>query len=169
MQNLTIDTKQLDLLIKEFSASDKVVYLALRSALNRTAKWLRTQTTRDMRDSLKIKAALIRRRLKVARIKKTSNGWVINLWLGLNPIPMHDLNPKKTNTGVKAGKYAVEHAFLAKGTVFKRKGKNRLPIEKQFIDIQKQGENALKSSFIDEWQDIFFKEFERYMKAKTKL
>lgn len=168
MLNLQIDPREVDLIIKEFDATEKDVYAAFKSSLNRTARWLKTRAAREMRESVKVKAALLRRRLKIARVNKTSDGWGVKLWLGLNPISYHELNPKQNAVGVKAGAHQIEHAFIAKGVVFKRKGAARLPIEKQYLEIKNQGEKALESSFVDEWQEVFFKEFARYLEMRAR-
>ena len=168
MLEMNINSKELDLTIKEFGAQDKIIAASFRAAINRTARWLRTQATRSVSSELQIKSSIVRHRMKAMKLRRDRNGnWVTGVWFGTNPIPFSYMNPKQTKTGVKAGKYSIEHAFIAKGQVFKRTSRARLPIERQGLEVQKSVGKLFKKDLVDKWPDFFFKEFRRQLEWRT--
>lgn len=165
MIDLQISESGIPRIVDELGATENQCAKALKSTLSKMAKWLQTRTARGLSAELEIQQKIIRRRLKKTSIVATSDGYAIKLWYGLNDISLIHLGARKTKKGVTAGKRKVDGAFIAKGQVFKRAGKSRLPIEKQVVTIQKQGNDYLESA-IDQrdFEAQFFKTFEHELK-----
>lgn len=109
-------------------------------ALNKTARTGRTQAGRLIRQEAPLKAGTVRKQLKVRRATKRALESAVEA--RYKPIPAHEFKPRQTRKGVtvtfnkKRGRTLLPSAFIATGqsgeTVFKRVGRSRLPIKKQF-------------------------------------
>lgn len=156
-------------IVAELQATPNQCTKALRSTLSKMARWLQTRTTKGLSAELQVQQKIIRRRLRKTNIIATSEGYTIRLWYGLNDISLIHLNARETKKGVTAGKRKVDGAFIAKGQVFKRAGKSRLPIEKQAVVIKKQADDYLESA-IDEraFEAQFMKTFEHELRWQTR-
>lgn len=165
MINLQISEQGISQIVDELGATPEQCKKALRSALSKMARWLQTRTTKGLSAELQIQQKIIRRRLKKTNIVTTADGYAIKLWYGLNDISLIHLGARETKKGVTAGKRKVDGAFIAKGQVFKRTGKARLPIEKQVVTIQKQANDYLEGAISQSDFDAqFFKTFEHELK-----
>ena len=103
--------------------------------------------------------------MRKTSIQKTSTGWTVKLWYGLNGISLIHLNARETKKGVTAGKHKRDSAFIAKGQVFKRSGKGRLPIEKQVLEIKEKADSYLDgNAFSDGYQEQFFRTLEHELR-----
>ncbi|EKT4458352.1 phage tail protein [Pseudomonas entomophila] len=141
----------------------KQLDLAAARALRRTAQWLRTHSSREISKELRITQSPIRHRYNVYS-KSTSNE--VKLWVGLRPISVHYLGtPKQTPTGVSVGHRQYDSAFISPmktrhRLVFRRKGRERLPVERVMEDWESPAINAL-----ERWekraQVYFIDQFER--------
>jgi hypothetical protein len=111
----------------------KKLDLAAARALRKTAQWLRTHSTREIARELRITQSPVRHRY-IINSRSTANE--VKLWVGLNPISVHYLGtPEQTPTGVKVGHRAYDDAFISPmktrhRLVWRRKGRERLPIER---------------------------------------
>jgi hypothetical protein len=107
--------------------------LAAARALRKTAQWLRTHSSREIARELSITQSPVRHRYSIYSQSTASE---VKLWVGLQPIGVHYLGtPKQTATGVKVGHREYDDAFIApmkssERLVFRRKGRERLPLEK---------------------------------------
>lgn len=125
----------------------KQLDLAAARALRRTAQWLRTHSSREISKELRITQSPIRHRYNVYS-KSTSNE--VKLWVGLRPISVHYLGtPKQTPTGVSVGHRQYDSAFISPmktrhRLVFRRKGRERLPVERVTEDWESPAMNALE-------------------------
>lgn len=143
--------------------ASKKLDLAAARALRRTAQWLRTHSSREIAKELRITQSPIRHRYNVYS-KSTSNE--VKLWVGLRPISVHYLgDPKQTQTGVSVGHRQYDNAFISPmktshKLVFRRKGRERLPVERVVEDWESPAMNAL-----ERWekraQVHFIEQFER--------
>lgn len=112
--------------------SEKLDIAAAR-ALRKTAQWLRTHSTREIARELRITQSPVRHRY-IINTRSTANE--VKLWVGLNPISVHYLGtPQQTPTGVKVEHRAYDDAFISPmktrhRLVWRRKGRERLPIER---------------------------------------
>lgn len=165
MIDLQISEHGISQIVEELGATPKHCQKALKSTLSKVAKWMQTRTARGLSAELQVQQKIIRRRLKKTSVVNTADGFAIKLWYGLNDISLIHLGAKKTKKGVTAGKRKVDGAFIAKGQVFKRKGKARLPLEKQTVTIQQQGNKYLEKAISQQdFETQFFKTFEHELK-----
>ncbi|HCE6978407.1 TPA: hypothetical protein NHP34_006056 [Pseudomonas aeruginosa] len=121
--------------------------IAAARALRKTAQWLRTHSSREIARELGITQSPVRHRYN---IYSQSTAREVKLWVGLQPIGVHYLGtPKQTPTGVKVGHRDYDDAFISpmkssQRLVFRRKGRERLPIEKVTEDWEGPALGALE-------------------------
>lgn len=152
-------------IVDELNATPAQCQKALKSTLSKMARWLQTRTTKGLSAELQIQQKIIRRRLKKTSVVSTADGFAIKLWYGLNEISLIHLGARETKKGVTAGKRKVAGAFIAKGQVFKRENKSRLPIEKQTVAIQDKANGYLESAIEQrDFDNQFLKTFEHELK-----
>lgn len=135
--------------------------LAAARALRKTAQWLRTHSSREIARELRIAQSPIRHRYNVFSKSTTKE---VKLWVGLRPISVHYLGtPKQTPTGVKVGHRDYDEAFISpmksnQRLVFRRKGRERLPIEKVTEDWEGPALGALErweKRALERFMDLF--------------
>jgi len=125
----------------------KKLDLAAARALRKTAQWLRTHSAREISKELRISESPIRHRYNVYN-QATSKE--VKLWVGLKPISVHYLGkPKQTASGVSVGHRQYDDAFISpmktnQPLVFRRKGRERLPVERVMEDWESEGMTALE-------------------------
>lgn len=142
--------------------ASKKLDLAAARALRRTAQWLRTHSTREISQELRITQSPIRHRYNVFS-RSTANE--VKLWVGLQPISVHYLGtPKQTTDGVAVGHRRYDGAFISPmksshSLVFRRKGRERLPIEMvredwqgPAMDVLERWEKRAHNYFVDEFE-----------------
>lgn len=121
------------------NAARKELDLASDRALRKTAKWLRTHSAREIGRELRIVQRPIRSRFHVYPIRGQQE---TKLWIGLEPLSVHYLgDPRQTPEGVKVGRRDYPHAFVdpmksSSPMVWRRKGRERLPVEKVTLGIE---------------------------------
>lgn len=168
MIDLQIDAGDLDRIAGELAATEVHAAKALNSTLVKMAAWLKTKSVKGLSGHLAIQQKVIRRRLKSFRLQRKAGGSQITVWYGLDPIALIYLQARKANGGVKAsGGRFVPSGFIADGRngnrqVFKRRGKARLPIDKQRVDIEDKSTTYIEDQLLGtaEFEDRFFKTFE---------
>lgn len=132
---------------KSLADLPKKLDLAAARALRKTALWLRTHSTREISRELRITQSPLRHRYQ---IHSRSTVREVKLWVGLQPIGVHYLGtPKQTPTGVAVGHRQYDDAFISpmrstQRLVFRRKGRERLPIEKVTEDWEGPAIGALE-------------------------
>lgn len=125
----------------------KLLDLAAARALRKTANWLRTHSSREIARELGIAQSPIRHRYNVY---SQATAFELKLWVGLEPLSVHSLGtPKQTATGVSVGHREYADAFIApmkssKKLVFRRKGRERLPVEIVKEDWEHEGTTSLE-------------------------
>ena len=102
------------------------------------------------------------------------------VWFGLNPVdpfdlstpPVYSTDRATKQTGVQAGRYRWDGAFMGRRkrgstgqrsddlAVFMRRGKSRLPIVRQFADIDAKGFEIISGSLFPLIADEFYRRFE---------
>lgn len=131
----------------EIGKAAKKLDLAAARALRKTAQWLRTHSSREIAKELRISQSPIRHRFDVFS-QATSRE--VKLWVGLRPLSVHYLGtPKQTATGVSVGHREYEDAFISPmktkhQLVWRRKGRERLPLERVTEDWASEGVTALE-------------------------
>jgi hypothetical protein len=177
MISVEIDARDINRVIRELRATDMQVKRALNSTLRKMASWVKTRSIRGLSSELQIQQKIIRRRLRTIKAKKTPGGGAeVKVWYGLDPIGLIYLGAKQNKQGVRAaGGRQVKGAFIAKmrgggRNVFKRKGKARLPIEKQEADIEGKAERFLDDGLLNSpsFMAQFFKTLTHELKWQTR-
>lgn len=181
MLELQIDPRQLDQLVADVQATDAQVRKALRSTVGKMSTWLRTRAARALSAELQVKQKVLRHRLKNIRLKNSPAGAVGGLWLGLNELDFVHLGGAAQDAqGVRFRSQRFRGAFLGPkpgeisgklgGRAFKRKGPERLPLEKVGLPIEQAANSALQTDVM-EWEKFqaqFFKVLERELRWRTR-
>lgn len=145
--------------------------LAAARALRKTAQWLRTHSSREIARELGITQSPIRHRYN---IYSQSTAREVKLWVGLQPIAVHYLGtPKVTAGGVKVGHREYDDAFISPmksshRMVWRRKGRERLPIEKVTEDWEGPAVSALERwerRAMDRFMELFEQEAAHVLQA----
>ena len=175
MINLVVDAPSLEGVITDLAATEAQVQKALNSTLNKMATWLRSISAKGLSKELAIQQKVIRRRLKLFRLHRNGDGSEVKVWYGLDPIAMIYLQPKQNKQGVRAygGRFS-KSAFIAAGSngnrqVFKRRGKERLPLDKQRADIVDKASIYIEDNLLgtNEFEAQFYKIFEHELQWRT--
>lgn len=167
--NLQIDADQLNRISIDLAATEQQAEKALNSTLPKMAAWLRGRSMKGLPAAVNVQAKIIRRRLKTFRLSRRAGGSEITVWWGLDPVALIYLKAKKTAGGVSAyGGRFVPSGFIARGQndnvqVFKRRGKSRLPIDKQTAPIADKANTYIEDNLLGtaEFEARFFQIFER--------
>ena len=121
--------------------TDKAVKQATLRALNKTARWLRTQVARDTAKSLSIKVSAVKKDLLLLRPNRQHMQAGVALAKHAGVIQAVKLGtPKQMQQGVRTGKRFWSKAFIAtmpsghRG-VFRRRGHARLPIQEMRLVV----------------------------------
>ncbi|HEC0486920.1 phage tail protein [Pseudomonas aeruginosa] len=147
--------------------------LAAARALRKTAQWLRTHSSREIARELGITQSPIRHRYQ---IHSRSTAQEVKLWVGLEPIAVHYLGePRQTTTGVRVGHRQYDDAFISpmksrQRLVWRRKGRERLPIEKVEEDWQGPAMTALERwerRAMDRFVELFEQEARYVLEASA--
>lgn len=176
MINLEIDAKSLDRLVVDLDATDEQAKKALNTTLNKMATWLKGKSAKGLSGELGMQQKIIRRRIKNIGLTRRGNGSEIAVWYGLNPVALIYLQARQTKRGVKAsGGRFVDGGFIANGKnsnrqVFKRRGKERLPIDKQRAEVEDKAGAFIENNLLgaSEFDARFFQIFEHELKWQTR-
>ena len=126
---------------KDFKRSDKEITKARVRACNRTATGTRTQVSKRVREKIRVKASVVKDHTKI--LKATPLKPEARVEVEGFPLPLSAFGPRQTKRGVTVGiekgkkRQLKEGAFFStmksghKG-VFKRQGKDRLPIDEKY-------------------------------------
>jgi hypothetical protein len=168
--NLEIKQSQIDAIAKNFAAQEKHINLALQRTIRKLSRWAITHLAREISKETKLPNAVIKKRIKsfFSPDRKSSK-----IWLGLEPVSAMHLAPKQVPTGVSAKGNIFKGAFIAKGVhgraqVFKRLGKDRLPLQKQTISIEKDADMTIELVVLPQIQNRFNKLFTEELRWSSK-
>ncbi len=172
---LNIDGDRLELIAADFAGTEKQIDAACRRAVSKLARHLKTVTLRGVSQITGIKQSVLRKRLFIsfAGGRKTAR-----LWFGLYAVPLREMNPTQTATGVKAGKIERQHAFIGnrkgKQEVYRRVkiqktgSDNRLPITIQNAKIDQAVNHVIEADVLKVFESKFYTFFEREMRWESK-
>ena len=150
---------------------EKLVQIAAYRALNKTARWLKTQTIRQISSETGLTQKLIRKRMHMLQASRR------NLRAMLTSrnqhIPASELGRmRESGKGAKAGKFYFEGGFVAhmpstgKASIYRRQHQARLPLrELGFYSggfPRRAGEDVSKS-------DDVMQRFERFFEHELKF
>lgn len=165
---LELDVASLDGLAKALDADAKIMEQAARVAANRAIRWGRAQIARGLSARLGLAQGVISKRMRERRAKGRSRR--ASLWLGLNPVNVARLNPRKTSQGLRAGRNVYPGAFIARGryggtVAYRRAGKARKPLETVSVRLYGPAREFLAgggwSSIQDRFAQLYLAEVEK--------
>lgn len=148
------------------AATTQQLEKAAQRAMTKAARWLRTHSVRELGQELGIKQEPLRKRFRV--YPQRSKGEV-RFWVGLDPIGVYRLGkPKATSQGVKVNSKEYEGAFISpmksdQPLVFKRRGKERLPIDLVDADIDEPAMDV-----IERWERRVFQRFKELFEQESR-
>lgn len=177
MLHYDIDWQDLLRIGEDLQASDRQIKFAMSRALRRTEATLRKMSSKGLPPLLGLRtASVLRKRLKSIKVRAGAGEDGVTLWYGLNPLPVSSFKGpmKQEDGGAWKRDFYFDDAFVAKSgkkgqnTIFKRKGKDRLPIEEQTIAIEDDAFVYIEDEVFDKVLDIFWQHFTRDLRARVK-
>lgn len=178
MLHFDLDWSRLVAVGEELGATDRQVKYALSRAMRRTEATLRKMSTKGLTKLLQLRAAsALRNRLKGIKLRSSPGQDGMRLWYGLNGLPVSSFKgrPRNAGNGAEFRGTQIDGGFVAKSkakgkqTIFKRKGKERLPIEEQLLPIEDQAIVFIEDEVFDQVLDIFWGHFQRDLQARVKF
>lgn len=150
----------------------KLIPGATAAAMTGTVREVRKKVLKQLRVNFRLPAGEVNKRARIRRAKpKDWRAWIWWNTLQINPAKVW--KARQSKRGVRAGKYNYPGHFLAKGRgrgnvelVFRRKGKERYPIEARKLPVGATGENLFKIMIKRGATPIFRKKFRAGMKKR---
>lgn len=147
-------------------------------ALNKTARWLRTQVTSDTAKQLKLNVSTIKRGLVLLRARPNQPIATVALKRSGAVIKARTLGAlQQTSRGVRTGRKHWDGAFIAnkpsssRQAVFRRRGKARLPIQELHIVVTDAMSDVMhhlsEGSAVKQFDKIFHQEINYLLKNKV--
>ncbi len=127
---------------------------AMKRAVRKTAKWVRTHLSREVKDETSIKRKVI-----VGRVKLYNKDWqegigdgkAVKVWFGADPIEADRIaKPIKMSKGYRVKKWKFPAAFMPSknpkyaGKLYQRTTKKRLPIMRSRVEIDDAANKAME-------------------------
>ncbi len=143
--------------LEKFQAlvDSKVWYKAQKCTTTEMGRKFRTRVVKDVKKVYNVKAKDLKKRIRT-RIEKRSAGDVEwRMTVKGSPMSLTHFGPRQTKKGVSVlirkdeSRKILAKTFVAKGQVFQRKGKGRLPIvaKKTLSAPQMFNEKTMKAAF----------------------
>lgn len=136
MSTIGIEIKGVDAVVRELNAFPEQAERAEERATRKTVKWAESQLRRAIAKEHDIPFKSIREARRVQSKNKL-------IWLGYNPVKAGYAGKlKQLEGGAMAGAYYFEGGFMATlrsghTSIFKRRGRARLPIDEQKVELVK--------------------------------
>ena len=164
---IKIDAIALNKISVGFDNVEKKLQKAIQQAVKNTGKRVQKEAQTSTVKVAGIKLSVVRKRVKLSfkAITKYEGNSYAAIWIGLNPIALSDLGPRKTAKGVKAGPIEIAGAFIPGGrwgtSVFKRVGSLKLPIYRPMYDFSQEVMNEINQHLRPIIQTIWDQEFSK--------
>ena len=172
--NVSLDTTEIDRMIRVLGASPEQVKWAIRRALRRTTTTLRLRTRQAVASEVQARTlAAIRRRLKDLRTSGGKSGDVISIWVGLNNMAISQLKGRVSEYADGATFRSMEYpkAFVAKvgryRSIYRRRGDARFPIAEETYPIKGAVDPVLRDKVLPNVADVFLRHFLTDLRART--
>lgn len=162
---------QIEKIVSSINALPDQVNRASLFAINRTAEWMKSSVAREISAEKRVKLKVIRDRIKILKANKKhlSANINANMWA----LKGKDLgNMSQSSLGATAGSHLFKRAFVATMKsghqgVFRRKGRERLPIKEQYVMLDNYASKLIKTFIDQESQAVFEKHFGYQIKRLT--
>lgn len=134
-----IDPAEIEGLALNLEVDRRAMLAAQRAAANRAARWARVAVARGMAQKLGVPQSVLTS--KRVRVRKAGAGKSrASVWVGLNPINVAGLNPRRTASGLRAAGKDFPGAFVARGkygarVAYRRRGRARYPLDAVAINV----------------------------------
>lgn len=168
LASVVVDARAIGVVREGFRNLDKQLRVAIRRAVWATSRRIKKEVDQEMISVLHVKSAIIKNRLYIRfnAAKQLDSGFYSSIWIGLSPISLSKLAPRKQAGGVKAGPVFVPDGFMPGGkfgdTVFKRRYETqRLPWDKQFYSFDAEMMQKIKMQIVPQIQTIFDDQFRK--------
>lgn len=133
--NIQLDTSE----VEEFNrAMPREIYNATRSAIRTTTTFAEKELEKRMAAATQIPLKVF----KVHRVLSKASNETGRVWFGFKQLkPRYVGKLEQEASGASAGTYFFQGGFVAtmptnnKVSIFKRKGRSRLPIQEQFVKL----------------------------------
>lgn len=174
---ITFDQTDFDRLMAQYDLYRYEVEEDMRDAAEKTTRDVNTIALRWLAQSLGISKKLMQQRIKsgfrfVHSRDNEGAGAKGIVFIGLNPLTLKRLNPKQNKRGVKAGPVTRPGAFIQTtklgGHVFKRRGKNRLPLDKQSYKIDEAAKVQLETAVYPKVDMLYQANLMTFLKYKKR-
>jgi Prophage minor tail protein Z (GPZ) len=168
---IDINTAGMDTLVRRFKALPKQAERAEKRAISKTTTKARSELVKDVARQNDITQKVIRQFRSVRKISRSRLTGIA--WLGYKPIKASYVGrPRQTKRGARVRRFFFEGAFVATMPtghvgVFKRKGKERLPIAEQVIELQQVAGSA--AAVRDRMGDEFIKRFRQELNFEVNV
>lgn len=139
---IEIDAAELEGIALALEVDKRTMQRAARAAANKAMRWVRMHVARGLSSRLGVPQAAITKRLKERKARGSSSR--ASVWIGLSALNIARVNPRKTATGLRAGKQEFVGAFVGRGkyggrVAMRRKGRARYPLEAASLDVLTPG------------------------------
>ncbi|WP_320169953.1 hypothetical protein [Maridesulfovibrio sp.] len=141
---LNIDGDRLDMIIADFALTQKQVDAACKRAISKLSRHLKVIALRGVSQLTGVKQNVLKKRILLSF---SGSRKAARIWFGQYPVPLIDMNPKQTTSGVDAGRVSRSHAFIRrrcsdnKKNVYRRVPE-RIYIEKVFHHSEAYGKHS---------------------------
>jgi hypothetical protein len=144
-----------DQVVEAIGATEAQIRISAMRAINKTALWIQSRSAREISDETKIKLKLIRQKLRVVKAtRETLKAFIMGNLYDIKAIKLG--GPRQTASGVTVGARKFPGAFIARMPktghigIFKRKTRNRLPIQEQYISFGTNASDIIQRNVDDE-------------------
>lgn len=167
MSSYVAGIPSIDEIAKKLAATERQVAEAMRHAIRKTMTWAGNQGRSGISSRLRIRLSALKGRV---RIFIRADDGIAKSFFGLNDLPSSRLRPRQTPTGATMEGLSGEipHAFVAskrgKKFMWRRTGKERLPIEMIGLPINAVGQDVIASDVFPKVEGRFIFEFERELR-----
>ena len=122
---------------------------AIGRAVRKTAAWVRTHLTRNVKNEMDLPRKIIAYRVQQyskAFRQGIEGGKAVKVWFGIDPLKADRIDtPKKMSKGYRVKKWEFKQGFMPPsraGKLYERTTKNRLPIKRATVEINEAGNKA---------------------------
>ena len=159
-------TDTLKVITKLTKLTEGDVREAARVAVEQSIKWGRKEASEGLADIMEIPYREVVKRLRIKRRTSARSSDIMRsgIWMGFNPVSYKFLSKYGTLEETEGGLFTNDKLH---GHVFKRVGKDRLPIEKMEMPIEREAMQYLTFEFQPNLERYFLEAFYTHLDKMT--